>query len=167
MLKILSPTGPSIILQSTDMAEEDEVDENNGNRINLSNPSASIRSTGADYLSFRGAKKSGGNTKKAVQATKSSDYLTLAAKKAFNYLRHVFIQVPILQYFDLERHIRIKIDALGYDIDTILTQLTLDNLGRWHQVAYYSQKIISAKTRYKTHNSELLAIVKAFKKWQL
>ena len=48
----------------------------------------------------------------------------------------------------------------------VLSQLTLDDLGRWHPVAYYSQKMISAKTWYKTHNGKLLTIVKAFKTWQ-
>ena len=38
-------------------------------------------------------------------------------------------------------------------------------MGQWHPVAYYSQEIILAKTYYKTHNTELLAIVEAFKNW--
>ena len=37
---------------------------------------------------------------------------------------------------------------------------------QWHPVAYYSQKMIPAKTRYKIHNAELLAIVKVFKNWR-
>ena len=36
----------------------------------------------------------------------------------------------------------------------------------WHLVAYFSKKMISAETRYKTHDSKLLAIVEAFKIWQ-
>ena len=30
-------------------------------------------------------------------------YLTISTKKAFNFLRHAFTQVLILQHFDLER----------------------------------------------------------------
>ena len=33
-------------------------------------------------------------------------------------------------------------------------------------VAYYLRKIILAKTQYKTHNSELLGIMKLFKIWK-
>ena len=33
-------------------------------------------------------------------------------------------------------------------------------------MAYYSRKIIPAKTRYETHDGELLAIVEAFKTWR-
>ena len=43
--------------------------------------------------------------------------------------------------------------------------MTLDNLGRWHPIVFYSQKMISVETRYETHNNELLAIVEAFKTW--
>ena len=38
------------------------------------------------YLTFEGAKKGRGNTKKDVKAVKRSDYLISAAKKAFNHL---------------------------------------------------------------------------------
>ena len=33
-------------------------------------------------------------------------------------------------------------------------------------MTYYFQKMIPAKTQYKTHNGEVLAIVEAFKTWQ-
>ncbi len=36
-------------------------------------------------------------------------------------------------------------------------------IGQWHPLAFFSQKMISAETWYKTHNQELLAIVKASK----
>ncbi len=39
-------------------------------------------------------------------------------------------------------------------------------IGHWHLVTFFFQKIISAETRYKTHNLELLAIVEAFKTWR-
>ncbi len=38
-------------------------------------------------------------------------------------------------------------------------------IGQWHLVAFFSQKMIPAKTRYKTHDQELLAIVEVFKTW--
>ena len=48
----------------------------------------------------------------------------------------------------------------------VLSQLTLDNLGRWHPVAFYLQKMILTETQYKTHNSKLLAIIEALKIWR-
>ena len=91
-------------------------------------------------------------------------YLTPNARQAFTQLRQTFTEAPILRHFDPECHIRIEIDALSYAIGGVLSQLT--DLGWWHPVAYYSWKMILAKTRYKTHNGEFLAIVEAFKIWR-
>ena len=94
------------------------------------------------------------------------DFYTLGAKLTFTKLRQAFFKTPILHHFDREHYIQIETDALGYAIGKVLSQLTSDDLGRWHLVAFFSQKMIPAKTRYETHNGELLAIVKAFKIWR-
>ena len=101
-------------------------------------------------------------SKKTVQ----SDFLTPRAKLAFAELRQAFIKAPILYHFDPERHIRIETDASGYAIGGVLSQLTSDDSGRWHPVAFFSRKMIPAETRYETHDGELLAIVEAFKTWR-
>ena len=44
--------------------------------------------------------------------------------------------------------------------------VTKTDLGQWHPVAFFSRKMISAETQYKTHNGELLAIIEAFKTWR-
>ena len=114
-----------------------------------------------------------------VGATREPNFLISDAKKTFNHLRLAFIKAPILQYFDLESHIQIETDALGYAIGGVLSQLNLDSdappndsnsnksdFGQWHPVAYFSRKMIPAETRYETHDAELLAIVEAFKTWR-
>ena len=73
-------------------------------------------------------------------------YLTPNAKQAFTQLRQVFTKAPIFQHSDSECHIRIETDASDYAIGGVLSQLTLDNLSQWHPIAFYSQKMISAKT---------------------
>ena len=73
-------------------------------------------------------------------------YLTPDAKRAFTQLRQAFTEALILRHFDPECHMRIKTDASGYAIDGVLSQLTLDNSGRWHPVAYYFRKMIPPKT---------------------
>ena len=98
--------------------------------------------------------------------TVGSDFLTSRAKLVFTKLRQVFFKAPILHYFDLERYIRIETDASGYAINKVLYQLTLDDLGWWNPVVFFSQKMIPAKTKYKTYDVELLAIVEAFKTWK-
>ena len=91
--------------------------------------------------------------------TIGSYFLIPRAKLPFTELRQAFLKSPILHHFDLERHIRIETDVSGYTIGEVLDQLTSDDLGRWHLVAFFSHKMISAETRYETHNGELLAIV--------
>ena len=103
-------------------------------------------------------------------------FLTPDARTAFNRLRLAFTEAPILRHFDPECHIRIETDALGYAIGGVLSQLasetrpdgvvTKTDLGQWHPVAFFLRKMIPAETWYETHDSELLAIVKAFKTWR-
>ncbi len=81
-------------------------------------------------------------------------------------MRQAFVEALILNRFDSDCYIRIEMDASGYAIGGVLSQLTSDDLGRWHPVAFFSRKMISVETQYETHNSELLAIVEAFKTWR-
>ena len=73
-------------------------------------------------------------------------FFIVDARRAFTKLRQAFIEAPILNHFDPERHIRIEIDALHYVISGIFSQLTSDNLGHWHPVAFFSRKMISTET---------------------
>ena len=93
-------------------------------------------------------------------------FLTSGARKAFTELRQTFIKASILHHFNPEHHIRVDIDASGYAISGVLSQLTLDNLSQWHPVPFFLRKMIPAETRYETHDGELLAIIEAFKTWR-
>ncbi len=44
--------------------------------------------------------------------------------------------------------------------------MTLDDLGRWYPITFFSKKMISIETWYETHDKELLAIIEAFKTWR-
>ena len=112
--------------------------------------------------------KKGRKTSKSKNLSKSkkmvvSNFLTPGAKLAFTKLKQAFLKAPILKHFDLEHHIRIETDTLGYTIGRVLGQLTSDDLGQWHPVAFFSYKMILAEIRYKMHDGEVLAIVEAFK----
>ena len=119
-----------------------------------------------------------------IGATREPRFLTSDAREAFNRLRQAFIKAPILQYFDPESHIWIETDASNYAIGGVFNQLSADwvapdkpnsaksrnsiksDFGQWHPIAYFSKKMISTETQYKTHNAELLAIIEAFKTWR-
>ena len=106
------------------------------------------------------------NLFKSKKTVRSLDFLTPGVKLAFTKLRQAFSKAPILHHFDLERHIQIETDISGYAIGGVFSQLTLDNLGRWHPVAFFFCKIILAETRYETNDGKFLAIVEAFKTWR-
>ncbi len=99
-------------------------------------------------------------------SSQSRSFLTPEARKTFTKLRQAFVETLILNHFDPEHHIRIEIDTSDYAIGGILSQLTSDNSGQWHPVAFFSKKMIPAETRYETYNGELLAIIEAFKSWR-
>ena len=90
-------------------------------------------------------------------------FFTSEAKKPFIKLRQAFVEAPILNHFDSKCHIQIEIDVSGYAIGGIFSQLTLNDLGQWHPVAFSSKKMILVETWYKNYNGELLTIVEALK----
>ena len=98
--------------------------------------------------------------------TIGSDFFTLEARLIFTNLRQAFFKTQILYHFDPEYCIRIETDAFGYTIDSILNQLTADDLGQWHPMAFFSYRMILMDIRYKTHDGELLAIIEPFKTWR-
>ncbi len=117
-----------------------------------------------------------------------TDFLTSEAKKAFIDLQKAFIEALILKNFDPKYYIRIETDVLGYTIGGVLSQITLDNLdqpssnymthknvdpisskseiGLWHPIAFFSQKMIPAPIWYKTYDQELPTIIGTFKHWR-
>ena len=81
---MLKTSSISIVLQLLiDAAGNNEFDESkdDSNETNLSNSSASKKSTRAGYLTPKNDKKGNNNTKKGVKAVKGSDYLILSTKK--------------------------------------------------------------------------------------
>ena len=64
---------------------------------------------------------------------------------------------------------------MGYAINDVLSQLISGtslnmvvikaDLSLWHLIVFFFRKIFPIKTKYKTYDSKLLVIVKAFKVW--
>ena len=110
--------------------------------------------------------------KSKTKKTKTGFFI-LKARLTFTQLRQAFVEASILHHFNLESHIWIEIDESGYAIGGVLSQLssgtrpdgvvTKADLSQWHPVAFFSREMIPTKTRYKTHNGKLLAIVEVFK----
>ncbi len=64
---------------------------------------------------------------RAKNLGQSGSFLTADVRRAFTELRQSFLEAPILNHFDPERHIRIETDASSYAIGGVLSQLTLDD----------------------------------------
>ena len=123
----------------------DEFDRGNCGENEARKASASTKEpTEADYLSSNHMSYAVNNIV-SNSAKNVSNYLTPDAKKAFDQLYQTFIEALILYKFDPEQYIQVKTDTSGHAIGEVLSQLTND-LGRWHLAAYFSRKMIFAKT---------------------
>ena len=73
-------------------------------------------------------------------------FLTANARRAFTKLRQAFVEAPIFNYFDLEHHIQIGTEDMGYAIDGVFSQLTSDDSSQWYLIAFFFRKMILDKT---------------------
>lgn len=120
---------------------------------------------------------------KANKAFKTSFFIP-KAKIAFIQLRKAFIKVPIFCHSNLKYDIWIKTNASSYTISGIFSEITLDwlfsnnmtlenidpkfsksKIGQYYPIIVFFKKMILIEIKYKTHNPEFLAIVKAFQNW--
>ena len=89
------------------------------------------------------------------------------AEDSFQGLKTAFTTAPILRHFDPERQILVETDASGFAVAGILSQSFGEGAdARWYPVAFYSKKLTDVESRYEVHDSELLAIVMAFRTWR-
>jgi len=70
---------------------------------------------------------------------------------------------PILTYFDDTRPTKLETDASDFALGAVLSQLCEDE--KWHPVAIHSRKFSPAEINYDFHDTEMAAIVAAFKEW--
>ena len=79
------------------------------------------------------------------------------AQKSFNILKKKFTKVLILAMYNLEQDTILKTNALDKAVKRYISQKNNNKL--LHLIAYYLQKLITAKLNYNVYNKELLAIV--------
>ena len=83
---------------------------------------------------------------------------------AFQHLKQLFTEGPILAHFDADRPTRVETDASDFALGAVLSQLCED--GKWHPVAFHSRKFQPAEINYDVHDKEMTAIMAAFKEWE-
>ena len=78
--------------------------------------------------------------------------------KAFNEVKQLVTQAPILAYYCPEKELVIQCDASGLGLGAVLMQ-------EGRPLAYASRALTDPETRYATIEKEMLAIVFALEKW--
>lgn len=79
-------------------------------------------------------------------------------------LKQAFMNAPVRVLFHPKYDTRIHTDSSDHTTGAVLSQLREDN--KWHPVAFDSKKLNDAERNYHIHDKELLAIVRAARKWR-
>ncbi len=85
--------------------------------------------------------------------------------QAFNNLKKQVSSVLILHHFDLKQQAILKINALNYVKDEILSQYNDEKV--FHSMIFYSKSMIFAEINYYIYDKKLLIIIWCFKHWWL
>jgi RNase H-like domain found in reverse transcriptase/Integrase zinc binding domain len=90
-------------------------------------------------------------------------------QQAFEKLRELMCQQPVLKQPNFTKPFAIFTDALAYGVGAILSQEggpNAQNHTKHHPIAYYSATFTETERNYDVYNRELLAIMKAITHWQ-
>ncbi len=177
LTSMLQTTGNNNLDIQADQNEKNQDALNNAGGTSDAGGGGSIKNLATAAKSVKSKKPKLTKTKKSdfARANYSEmDFFISEAKKTFIYLWKAFSEALILRHFDPERHIRIETNTLRYAISGVLSQMISDHLdqlssdyvthknldpisskseiGQWHSIAFFSQKMIPAETWYETHN---------------
>jgi len=85
-------------------------------------------------------------------------------KKAFGELKEWFTKEPMLAAPDLDKKIRMKVDALDYATEGMLSMECKDGL--WRLVAFLSKSLNKMERNYKIYDKEMLVIIRGLENWR-
>ena len=85
-------------------------------------------------------------------------------EKAFKELKKVFTTQLVLVVPDLNKEMRVEVDASEYIIEGVLSMRWEDD--KWRPVAFISKFLNKAERNYKIHDREMLAIIQCLEEWR-
>lgn len=88
---------------------------------------------------------------------------TESCEEAFQTLKDLLINAPILAHFDPEKKTVVETDSSGYTVGGVMSQY--DQNGTLRPVAYFSKKNLPAETNYLIHDKKLLAVIRCLQEW--
>ncbi len=85
--------------------------------------------------------------------------------QVFDNLKKQVSLISVLRHFNFKRQAILKIDALNYVKDEILSQYNDEKV--LHLMIFYSKSMILAEINYHIYDKKLLVIIQCFEHWQL
>ena len=82
----------------------------------------------------------------------------------FEKLKAGFTTEPVLAIPDINREMRVEVDASDYVTRGVLSTKCED--GKWRPVAFISKLLNTTEQNYKIHNKEMLAVIKCLEAWR-
>jgi len=78
-------------------------------------------------------------------------------EKAFKELKERFTKEPVLAALDIDKKIRMKVDASDYVTGGVLSMECEDGL--WRPAAFLSKSLNETERNYEIHDKEMLVII--------
>ena len=85
-------------------------------------------------------------------------------EKAFRELKEWFTKEPVLAALDIDKKMRMEVDASDYAMGGVLLIECEDRL--WRPVAFLSKSLNETERNYEIHDKEMLAIVRGLEVWR-
>ena len=79
-------------------------------------------------------------------------------QKAFEELKERFTTELVLVIPDLDKEMRVEVDASDFAIEGVLSMKCEDE--KWRSVAYISKSLNEVERNYEIHNKEILMIIR-------
>jgi len=85
-------------------------------------------------------------------------------EKAFKELKEQFTKEPVLAAPDIDKKMRMEVDASDYVTGGVLLMKCKDGL--WRPVAFLSKSLNETERNYEIHDQEMLAIIRGLEVWK-
>ena len=82
----------------------------------------------------------------------------------FKKLKERFTKEPVLVAPDIDKKMRMEVDASDYATGGVLSMECKDGL--WRPVGFLSKSLNETERNYKIHNKEMLAIIRRLEAWR-
>ena len=89
---------------------------------------------------------------------------TKKQEEAFKELKKRFTEEPVLAAPNIDKKMRMEVDASDYATGGVLSMECGDGL--WRPVAFLSKSLNETERNYEIHNKEILAIIRGLEVWR-